>query len=273
MDNPLKKYFRRPALYFKLPSMGKLYAADVLDMPPNNELPVFPMTAIDEITVRSPDALYNGAAMVDLIRSCVPNIKDPWKINSVDFDAVLIAIRAATVGNTLDIESKCPSCSESGTYGINLVQLLAKQVDVNYEEPLRVRELEIKFRPLTFTEINKNQLDQFEIQSAIANLENYENTPEQQKQMADTMSKMNRMVMHTISSTIEWIRTPESTVYEREFIMEFMESCDKQTSDAIRDRSIKLKETNEIPPINLKCMNCQHEYPQKVILNSSDFFA
>jgi hypothetical protein len=83
-NNPLRQFFRRPAVYFSLPSKGKDYDIDVLELPESGELPVYPMTAIDEITVRTPDALYNGSAVADLIKSCVPAIKDPWRLNSND---------------------------------------------------------------------------------------------------------------------------------------------------------------------------------------------
>ena len=77
-NNPLKQYFRRPSVYMKLPSNGQGYPEGSLEMPENGELPVYPMTAIDEITARTPDALFNGTAVAELITSCVPNIKDPW---------------------------------------------------------------------------------------------------------------------------------------------------------------------------------------------------
>jgi hypothetical protein len=59
-NNPLRQYFRRPSIYFRLPSDGRYYDASVVSMPPNRELPVYTMTAIDEMTVRTPDALFNG---------------------------------------------------------------------------------------------------------------------------------------------------------------------------------------------------------------------
>ena len=62
-NNPLRQYFRRPAVHVKLPSGGLDYPEGVIDMPPSGELPVYPMTAIDEITARTPDALYNGVAV------------------------------------------------------------------------------------------------------------------------------------------------------------------------------------------------------------------
>ena len=48
-NNPLKQYFRRPAIYLKLPSGSKGYAPGVVNITESGELPVYPMTAIDEI--------------------------------------------------------------------------------------------------------------------------------------------------------------------------------------------------------------------------------
>ena len=81
-DNPLKGYFRRPSIYIKLPSGGNYWPQGMLEMPENGELPVYPMTAIDEITYRTPDALFNGQALVDVIQSCIPAIKNAWAIPS-----------------------------------------------------------------------------------------------------------------------------------------------------------------------------------------------
>ena len=131
--NPLRQFFRQPAIYIKLPSLGNHWPKDTLAMPDNGELPVLPMTAIDEITARTPDALFNGTAVTELIKSCVPCIKDPWSIPTIDLDAILIAIRAATNGNLLDIESTCPSCNESASYNVNLIGLLSKIVVDEYK--------------------------------------------------------------------------------------------------------------------------------------------
>ena len=66
-NNPLKQYFRQPAIYVRLPSGGQHYPPGAINMPPNGELPVFPMTAMDEITYRTPDALFNGSAVISVI--------------------------------------------------------------------------------------------------------------------------------------------------------------------------------------------------------------
>jgi hypothetical protein len=73
--NPLKQYFRRPAIYLRLPSGGTGYPPGVVDLPESGELPIYPMTAIDEITSKTPDALFSGTAIVELIkRHCKQNL-------------------------------------------------------------------------------------------------------------------------------------------------------------------------------------------------------
>ena len=106
-NNPLRRFFRQPAVYIKLPSDGNFYPPGTLEMPANGELPVYPMTAMDEITYRTSDALFNGTAIVNVIQSCVPNIIDPWSIPNIDMDTLLVAIRIASYGHSMDYESIC----------------------------------------------------------------------------------------------------------------------------------------------------------------------
>jgi len=150
-DNPLKQYFRRPAVYLKLPSGGLGYPEGTIDMPDTGELPVYPMTAIDEITSRTPDALFNGTAVVEVIKSCIPNIKDPWQLSNVDIDPILVAIRAATHGSNMEIETDCPECKETGKYDLNLSGVLADFKPGNYNEPLIIGEITFKFKPFSVT--------------------------------------------------------------------------------------------------------------------------
>lgn len=271
-NNPLKQYFRRPAIYIKLPSQGKYYDRSIVEATENGEFPVFPMTAIDEITARTPDALFSGQAVVDIIQSCIPNIKNAWKINVIDLDTILIAIKVASNGEEMDVNSVCPACNEEGKYGINLVSLLKDQHSINYDETLKVGELEVKFKPLTYFESNKNNLIQYELQKMIAMLENYEDTEEKRKETKQLVEKLNKTMVEIIASTIESIKTPETVVTNSDFIYEFLVHCDKQTNNLIRDYSISLKNKNQLEPLKIKCVHCQHEYSQQLVLNITDFF-
>ena len=100
--NPLAKHFRQPAIYMKLPSQGRFWPSEALNLPATGAIPVYPMTAKDEIVLRTPDALMNGQGIIDVIQSCCPNIVDAWRMPSIDVDAVLVAIRIASYGNQMD---------------------------------------------------------------------------------------------------------------------------------------------------------------------------
>lgn len=272
MSNPLKQYFRRPATYIRLPSGGKYYTKEEVEPTNDGEIPVYPMSAIDEITSRTPDALFNGHAVVDIIKSCIPNIKNPWKITTVDMDSILIGIRIASTGDVMDINCQCPHCKTEGVFGLNLPQLLTSRRDVNYETPLRVRDLEIKFKPLRYEESNANGMAQYEVQRMVTELSAIANDEEKAKQTKATLEHMNNLTTNIISSTIEYIKTPETTVTNQNYIKEFINNCDRQTSTAIRDFSIKLRSESDLPPLHAVCNECGKDFDQPLILNITDFF-
>lgn len=271
-NNPLKQYFRRPAVYIRLPSEGKDYAPGVIDMPENGEIPVYPMTAIDEITTKTPDALFNGVAIVDLIKSCVPAIKDPWAISSTDLDAVLIGMRAASSGNNMDLESQCPKCEDISTYGINLIAILAQMKAPDYDQTLDISDLKIKFKPLSYKQMNQASQGQFEVQKIFANLDNLPNDEERNKKSTEALKMVTELTMDILSKTIEYIETPGMRVDNYEFVIDFLRNCDKNTYTAIRDYNAKLKSLTELKPLHIKCASCTHEYDQPFTLNASDFF-
>jgi hypothetical protein len=271
-ENPLKQYFRRPALYLTLPSKGVGYAPGVIEFPENNELAVYPMTAIDEITSRTPDALYNGLAVVEIIKSCVPSIKKPWEILNVDLDPILVAIKMATNGQTMELETSCPSCEESSKYDVNLSSILASFRPGDYSELLELDDLKIKFKPSTYQDINKVSTAQFEIQRSLSAIDTITDTEERSKKTADIIKTINDLTMELISAAIEYIKTPDSTVFDKVFIHEFLVNCDKNTHHRIKDRHIELKKSTELKPLDVKCTHCSHEYNQQFNINISDFF-
>lgn len=270
--NPLQQYFRRPSIYLRLPSGGQMYEPGVVEMTETGELPVYPMTAIDEITSKTPDALFNGQAMSDIVKSCIPAIKQPWEINSVDFDAILIAIKSASGGNEMEINSTCPKCSESSDYGISLVSLLTQLKAGDYNKELEIAELSIRFRPLTYREMNEASLGQMEAQRMFVRLETEQDENTKAAIMQDALKVVTDITMKILSQTIVYIKTPSAYVNEREYILDFLKNCDKNTYIAIRDFNAKLKEQTEIKPLNIKCVACSHDYEQPFTLNTADFF-
>jgi phage FluMu protein Com len=210
--------------------------------------------------------------VVELIKSCIPNIVDPWKLNNLDLDAVIVAIKAASGDGSMTIGSQCPSCNEQNEYGIDLLSILNKSVFIDYTDTLKIRELEIKFRPLTYEETNKNSLNQFKIQKTLVTIDRYEDGEEKSKLMSDTIVQLTDLVTKMVANTIEHIQTPETLVTEKDYIVEFLNNCDRDTGSLIRNKSVELREKNELEPIDIKCPECKHEYKQKIELNVTDFF-
>ena len=272
--NPLQQYFRRPAIYMKLPSSGIGYTPDALEMPESGELPIYPMTTIDEITSRTPDALYNGTAVVEIIKSCAPNIKDPWGMSAIDIDPVLIAIRIATTGGDMEITTTCPNepCGEESKYDISLPRLLSSYEAGDYSKSLQIDELQIKLKPLTYKEMNDSSMLQFEIQKALVVLDDIIDPTEKSNRTTELINALNEMTIKIMVAGIEYIKTPDATVFESEFIEDFFRNCDKNTFNKIKDKNVELRSKSEAKPLDITCMHCNHQYQQTFNVNVSTFF-
>jgi hypothetical protein len=273
MSNPLKQYFRRPALHFTLPSRGKFYPDGALETTDTGELPVYPMTAIDEITSKTPDALFNGSATIEIIKSCVPAIKDPWEVPSIDLDAILIVIRAATHGSNFEIESACDNCKEISDYVVDLMHVLGSIQTEGFYDDLEMGDLKFQFKPLTYRQINKGNLAQFDMQREISNLDTIEDFTERSKKSSETMKKLTNLNIEFLANSIKTIITPNESVTDNNFILEFLRNCDRTTHDLIRAKIVELRENSSAKPQKMKCVHCSHEYEQPIALNLSDFFA
>ena len=272
--NPLTQYFRQPAIHVRLPSQGEFYPPNTLMLPPNGEVPVLPMTAVDEITYRTPDALFNGSAVVSVIKSCVPAVRDPWSMPSIDIDALLIAIRIASFGHALDLNTQCPNCNHQEEITVDLRAVNDQLRLGNYHESVHLGDLEVFFRPLNYREVNENSQQQFEQQQGLRMLAdpNVDETVKAE-QLSKSMAAINNLTVRTIAQSIAAIKTPGAVVTEPEHIYEFLNNCDRAVFNRLRDHAIELRQHSELQPIDIRCSNCKHEYQQPFTLDMSSFFA
>lgn len=273
-NNPLKQYFRQPAIYVRLPSQGKFYPPGAINMPPTGELPVYPMTAMDEITYRTPDALFNGQATVNVLSSCVPDILDHWSTPAMDVDTLLIAIRIASYGHDMDFGTKCPKCGHECEHTVDLRGVLDTLRAPDYSQCLRAGDLEIFFKPMSYRDLNDNNAIQFENQKLLTMLPDGE-IPDKQKMEALTnaLQRITEITVRALSQSIAAIKTPQALVSELPFIEELLKNCDRDLFNRIKDHIIDLKGQSEMPPMKLTCPECQNQYDQAVTLDMSSFFA
>ena len=271
-NNPLTQYFRQPAIYIRLPSQGRFYPAGAINMPPNGELPVLPMTSVDEITYRTPDALFNGSATVSVIKSCVPNIRDPWVMPSADMDAVLVGLRIASYGHDMDINVKCPSCEHLEDLTVDLRKVNDLLEVGNYETPVVIGDLEFYFQPMTFQTVNQNSQVQMEQQQMIRTYEQTTDEAERSDQVAKIMTAINQATTKTVAASIAAIKSPTALVTENEYITDFLTNCDSKIFNQLKNHAVALKVASEVKPVSITCSECKHEYTQPFTLDLSSFF-
>jgi len=271
--NPLSRFFRQPAIYLRLPSQGKNWPPGSLAMPETGELPVYPMTAIDEITYRTPDALFNGEAVVSVIQSCIPSIIDAWKMPNIDMDSILVAIRIASYGHSVDIGTQCPACNTESEFSLDLRTVIDKLGTTDYSQPLVIGDLSFYFRPLTYREFTINSQVQFEQQKTMQILNDSEvSESDKVSRLNSMMKRILEVTVTAIAQSISEIRTAESITAEQEHISEFLTNCDRTVFNQIRDHVIKAREASEMQPLKITCTNCQNKYDQAFTLDMASFF-
>ena len=274
MTNPLSQYFRQPSIYIKLPSQGQNYPQGSLIMPQNGELPVYPMTAIDEITYRTPDALFNGQATVNVIQSCLPNIKDAWAVPSIDLDTILIAIRIASYGHDMEFGTTCPQCQTTSERTIDLRTMLDALRAPDYAARINHGDLEIYFRPLNYKNLNDNSQLQFEQQKLLQIIpDSTISESDKMDALTKAFKQLTEITIRSLSISITTIKTPQALVTEQPYIEEFLKNCDRDLFNQIRDHVLKLREQSELQPLKLKCDSCNNEYEQALTLDMASFFA
>ena len=273
-NNPLRQYFRQPAIYIRLPSSGQFYPPGTLTLTETNELPVYPMTAIDEIMYKTPDALFNGQATVNVIQSCIPNITNAWGVPAMDVDTILVAIRIASYGHEMEFGTKCPKCSAESDRALDLRTVMDAMRIPDYNQSIQSGDMEIYFRPMNYKNLNDNNQLQYENQRMLQMLPDtkFEDT-EKMNALTAALKKITDITVTALAQSIATVKTPTAMVSEPEYIEDFLKNCDRNLFTQIRDHIIKLKTQAEMQPMKLVCDECSHEYEQSVSLDMSNFFA
>ncbi len=273
-NNPLANYFRQPKVYIKLPSKGNFYSPGSLDRSANEEYAVYAMTAKDELMFKTPDALMNGSATVEVIKSCVPAITDPWNMPSIDLDAVLIAIRIATYGEDMDVATACPACSSENDYSVSLTPYLDHAQNFQYNNTVEVSPLIVHLRPYTYKEVTKTAIKTIE-QQKIFNIVNDDNLSEETKleKFGDSFVKLTELTVDVVTGCISKIDTPDGSVTDKNMIREFINNSDGEVFRKISDRINQLKDELSLKAQNVKCGECQHEFGIELSMDQANFFA
>jgi hypothetical protein len=269
----LTKFYRQPKVYISLPSGGNYYPQGSIDGDVTN-LPVFGMTAMDEIMFKTPDALFSGESVVAVIKSCIPAIKDPWQCPQIDLDTILIAIRMATYGDTLNVGITCESCKEEWEMDIDLGGLLAYFQQIQFDNTITIDPLTFHLRPMTYKEQSDLQMKAYGIQKQLADfIRTLENDPSERKTADKFYKQLGSIAAEGMRKQIEAISADEDTVSNQQEITDWLNNSEKMFYDGLKEHIERLREVWTIPKQKTSCPGCNHEQETKLDLDNSNFFA
>jgi len=273
-ENPLSKYFRKPAIYVQIPTGGKFnpeIEKTVLD-----ELPILPMTAIDEISMQNPDELLNGEALVNLIKSCVPAIPNPRNLCNIDAEMIFLAIKYASYGKDVNHLHTCTECKEQAEYNIDINHILEKFPEVNEIPPIKHEDLKIFVTPPKLESLTRLALIEVE-QARILNQiketgEKDGDEVEMAKQFAISFRKVSKQNIDLLLSSIDRIETPDDVITDKDMILEFMENIPSKTIGKIHKTvGISTPKLDDISSFEFKCEACGHKENVVFELNPINF--
>ena len=249
-SNPLQKYFRQPKLHVRLPSGGKYYPPGSLDLPESGEVAIYPLTAKDELLLKTPDSLMNGTATADVIKSCVPQIKQPWYMPSLDVDALIMAIRIATYGENMTITVKVPNVGTEKDFTIDLNSVIAPLMSATYADTIKMDNMTITLRPLMYTEFTKDALRSFEEQR-VYNLVNDDTVPNEEKmeRFREAFNRLTDLTVETVAKSIAKIELMDGQVVnDPKHILEFMQNTSKEFYTTILDHITEQRDKFSVKP-------------------------
>jgi hypothetical protein len=279
-NNPLQQFYRTEKLQVKLPSKGKFYDDGVVDLNDDNEVGVQPMTAADEVLFKNPDALLNGKAIKQVIKSCVPSIKKVESLLTNDIDTIIVAIRHASYGDTLDVEATCPECNEDNKFGLSMENTLETSEILEENYPVNLANgLTAFIRPYSFDDSLLAIKKAFEQNNAVKNVESPAFTEEQKmKMLGDSVEVLAKLNFNLIAKCIMRVykegESEEDTVdvTDRNHIEDFTKNISREDIHKIQEKLEIINNIGIKKDFNATCSKCEHSWNVPIDFNPATFF-
>ena len=274
--NPLKQYFRKPGIWIKLPSQGNFYKDKPTDLNEMGEIPIYPLTAKDELMLKNADALLNGSAITQMINSCAPSITDPMVMPAIDLDAVLVAIKRCTYGESQDVTCSCPKCETANEVSINLNQIISSIKSVEKLEPVELDNgIKVFIKPVTVHNLLNLNWVQFE---QIRNIQLAEQNNVDETTKVNLMQKSYQVLteknIDIVSSCIDTVLLPDGiAVTDNENIKDWINDLSKPDFTKIEESIMVTSSMGIDKEFNVNCKNCNTDFKSSLDLNPTTFFA
>jgi hypothetical protein len=274
-NNPLKQYFRQFKMFLKLPSGTTYYKTTDVELNELGEIGIKAMTGQDELILKNPDALLNGEAIIEVIKSCVPAVKNPKVLLSNDIDAIITAIRHASFGNSLESVLACPACKKENTFKLDLQYALDNMTMLEPDYVVNLENgLSIFVKPYSFPEMLKGLHAQFE-QAKLARELERDGITEDEKSAAfkKAFEMLSRITFELISKAIVKIVDENAgiNVTEQKYIVDFIRDVDREVIDRIQSLVKEISEVGIKKEFTATCSHCEHTWSSEIDFNPVNF--
>ncbi len=254
-ENPLLARIRVPGETFRLPSGGLFYEPGVVsEKVVDGEIYVFPMTAIDEICLKTPDLLFSGDAVKQVFGRCIPDALQPGKLLAKDVDFLLICLRKVSYGATLELTytHSCENAKEH-TYKVSVDEFWkkAKRIDPTSV----VKDFSISLTNGQVVKVVPISFDDF---VALQQLGDREQDPE----------KLLKRLVFSVSKIIKSV----DNITDKEHIQEWLTKIPPLLLKQVTDSIEKTTEWGPDLMTQIKCRDCGSEVSVQAPLNPLAFF-
>ena len=271
--DPLAKYYRTPGVHLNLPTKGAFFAPGEFHPTITGEVAVFPMTGADEMLMKDPDSLMSGYAVENLIKSCVPAIQNPRNLSMPDLDALLLAIRAASYGDVMDVAIECPNCKHENTFDCHLPSLMSTMTFIDPENEVRLGdEVIVYVRPYTLATATRIALAMFEEQRKLQAYGDDDDIAVVTAARNESFRRMTSLNTRSVADSIVSIIVPEGQVTDPQSIFKFFSNTSTQWQKQIEKKLSELNAVGVDKRMPVQCVKCDHEWQTTVEFDPATFF-
>ena len=276
MTSFLQEYQRQPKLFIDLPSKGKWYDESIIEGNQFVQIPVFGMNAMDEILFKTPDALFSGDATAEVIKSCIPTIKDPWRLVGYDIDYVLIAIRIATYGESMDTTTMCPHCSATHEHQVNLTRVLDNFTNYTTDFSFELNGFTFHLSPITYRSQTDFSIENFTNERTLLQIARDQNLSddEKNKQSQGCYNTGADINIRLAISYISEVTRGDQKETDLGAITEFVKSNDVEFFAQLKKKIQELVLKWNLPALDAVCgaEDCGKEYRAALDVDYANFF-
>ena len=273
----LSKYYRQPGLTVKLPSHGQFMPEGSINYQPDGSVNVYPMRLADEMMLKNPDALMSGSALESLFESCVPDIKNPGMISSIDLDVLLLGVRVATYGRKMDLETQCPMCARDLEFVCDLPTMLQTQVypEGKLENEVRLNDdLVAEIRPFNVSDMNTMGRKVYEEERRMQQIEMADNLTEfeRESQRKHLFQRVASFEAEMLAKSVVKIISPEGEVSDLESILDLIRQAPAPWLVKLKVRQEDLSMNAMDKKVDAACEFCKHEWKTTLNFDPTSFF-